>query len=144
MKASPENCFQSLLMKKPNYLKLAQEWFETGDDDLAYAKVGFRESPFYSQICISCQQAAEKYLKGFLVANGKSYPKIHDLGVILGKCGEIDSNLLELKEDCNFLTKFYVEVRYPPDITPADKDDAGEAIESCKRIISQVKKSLEV
>lgn len=129
-------------MKKPNYLKLAQEWFETGDDELAYAEVGFRETIFYSQICVSCQQAAEKYLKGFLVAHGKSYPKIHDLGVVLGKCGEIDSDFLELKENCNFLTKFYVEARYPPDITPADENDAKEAIEGCKKIISQVKESL--
>jgi len=123
-------------------LALAQEWFNAGDEELGYAQIGFRESPFYSQICVSCQQAAEKYLKGLLVAYGQSYPKIHDLGVILGRCGQIGPHLLELKEDCNFLTKFYLEVRYPPDITPANRNDAEKAIESCRRIITQVQESL--
>jgi len=131
-------------MNKPNSLKLAQEWFDAGDNEFGYAEAGFRETIFYSQVCVSCQQAAEKYLKGFLVAYGKSYPKIHDLGVIVEKCGQIDPNFLELKKDCNFLTKFYVEVRYPPDITPADENDAQKSIEICKRIIAKVRDSLEI
>lgn len=131
-------------MKKSDSLRLAQEWFDAGDDELGYAEAGFQETIFYSQICVSCQQAAEKYLKGFLVARGQSYPKIHDLGVVLQKCGEIEPNLLGLKKDCNFLTKFYIEARYPPDITPADKDDAQKAIKNCKRIIAKIKDSLKV
>lgn len=48
--------------------KLVEEWLQRADDDLAYARVGFDETQLYANICFSCQQAFEKYLKTFLIA----------------------------------------------------------------------------
>jgi HEPN domain-containing protein len=57
-------------MKKNNgALTLAKEWFVKAKADLDFAKLGFKETKHYGQICFLCQQAVEKYLKGFLVAH---------------------------------------------------------------------------
>lgn len=47
-----------------NYRNLADEWFEKARADVDFARIGFKETEHYGQVCFLCQQAAEKYLKG--------------------------------------------------------------------------------
>jgi HEPN domain-containing protein len=55
----------------------ALHWFEFADDDLDSAiilsKLGQRKA---NAVCYHCQQAAEKYLKGSLIAMGVSAPRL--------------------------------------------------------------------
>ncbi len=56
--------------------KLAQEWFDIGDDEFDFASAAFKDfGGFYPQICFQCQQGVEKYLKGFLVLHKKTFSK---------------------------------------------------------------------
>lgn len=48
-----------------NSHQLAQEWFKKAQADIDFAKLGFKETEHYGQVCFLCQQAVEKYLKGF-------------------------------------------------------------------------------
>lgn len=116
---------------------LAKEWLASAKSDFQYAKVGLRQKVVYPQVAFLSQQIAEKYLKGFLIANAIEPPMVHDLPGLLDKCVKIDKKLEELREPCKLLTGFYTEVRYPPDIPSYTKNEIREAFESAK-IIKEV------
>lgn len=59
---------------------IVEEWLQKADDDFQYAKASLDEGlKFYSQICFHIHQAAEKYLKAYIVANDLTFRKIHNL-----------------------------------------------------------------
>ncbi|KCZ73175.1 hypothetical protein ANME2D_00235 [Candidatus Methanoperedens nitroreducens] len=71
---------------------VARSWFKKGNNDLIVAEhVLIMQNPPTDTICFHSQQAAEKYLKGFLAFHGKETPKIHDLEEFISACKEIDS-----------------------------------------------------
>ena len=76
----------------------------------------------------------EKILKGFLVFNKKEFPKIHDLIHLLNLCKKIDKNFNTLESKVSFLNRYYIESRYPPEITVYSKAECKEAIECIKKI----------
>jgi HEPN domain-containing protein len=47
-------------------------------------------------VCFHCRQAAEKYLKGFLVYNDQEPPKTHDLVELVRLCGKINADFSQL------------------------------------------------
>jgi len=69
---------------------LLREWFRLADQDLAYAKHGLLMHPLpLEAICFHCQQAAEKYLKAYLVSAGVTEPpKSYDLLRLCELCSE--------------------------------------------------------
>jgi HEPN domain-containing protein len=93
---------------------IAQEWLIKGDEDFEFATINLEEGkPFFAQICFHFQQAAEKYLKAFIIAHELEFRKIHDLPLLLKICSSKDPSFEQLREDCEYLTTFYVEARYP-------------------------------
>ncbi len=72
-----------------------------------------------SSACFHCQQAVEKSLKAFLIANDIDLKKTHNLEYLLYKCAEVDPDLAGL--ELNELSDFGVDARYPGDMyTPTD------------------------
>jgi HEPN domain-containing protein len=53
-----------------------EQWLDRAEDDLSFAQLGFREK-YFSQACFLSQQVVEKSLKGFLLAKGRAYPRLH-------------------------------------------------------------------
>lgn len=124
-----------------NSKKLAKEWFTKGDHDISGAILLFREGGFTDTICFLCQQAVEKYLKGYLVSQHLRPKKIHDLVKLVEQCSIVDRDFKEIEENCHFLRDFYIEARYPlgpPVVYP--KQTAKEALEKTKEIIDLIKK----
>lgn len=121
-------------MKKNNIL-LAQDWFSLAKNNLGYAKLGLEYSDeFYSQICVQCHQAIEKYLKGFLVYNGEKPPRIHDLVKLAKLCCKIDKEFLDIVDDCAKITDYYILLRYPVMFVTRTKYDAEISIEIAEAI----------
>lgn len=60
-----------------------------------------------------CQQAAEKYLKAFLLATGEVPPRIHDVDVLVELCAAWDHDFEQLQPVVQGLTEFAVIFRYP-------------------------------
>ena len=58
-------------------------------------------------------QAAEKYLKAFIVGYNLEFRKIHDLQVLLKSCKSKDITLEKLNDACKLLNRFYIDTRYP-------------------------------
>lgn len=64
--------------------RLVREWLEKAADDFAFARVNLEEGkPFYAQICFHFNQAAEKYLKAYIVAHDLDFRKLHDFPLLL-------------------------------------------------------------
>lgn len=88
-------------------------------------------------ICFHCQQAAEKALKGYLVAHKTIPPRIHDLLILCGLCVQEDDNFNNIIEDCSVINMYGVQPRYPFTIEITE-DDAEKATQIAKRIYSFV------
>lgn len=93
---------------------IVREWMQKAEEDYLFAETNLRAiEGFYAQICFHFQQAAEKYLKACIMAFGLRLDKIHDLAHLLDICKEHRPELDALREDCEFLSDFYIESRYP-------------------------------
>ena len=69
---------------KEEFRSITLEWFNKAESDLDYARASFREfDRFYSQICILCHDAVEKYLKAGLASRGLRPKRTHDLVTLL-------------------------------------------------------------
>lgn len=93
---------------------IVKEWFSKADEDFQFAEVNLKEGRnFFPQICFHFQQAAEKYLKSFIIARELKFSKIHDLEQLLEECLKNEEQLEKIKDECAFLDGFYVDTRYP-------------------------------
>src|SRR3989344_3553011 len=112
------------------------EWIYKADQDFGYAGLGLAdESGYYDQICFLFQQAVEKYLKAYIVANDLKFVKEHSLVKLLDECVKTDVSLSILRDGCKFLTVFYFEVRYPDEqFVVATKEQAEKALEAAARV----------
>jgi HEPN domain-containing protein len=126
-------------------IKAAWEWLDYADADLGSAKIlkdAFRDHKELS--LYHCQQAAEKYLKGFLVSKAVKYPHIHALDNICAKCSEFDTTFDGIIKECAFLTNFATNARYPfeLDVTAYQVDEAITAVEKIRDVapLSEIRK----
>jgi HEPN domain-containing protein len=112
-----------------------KNWFRRADDDLILIEVTLKRKDISpNTICFHAQQAAEKYLKGFLAYHDLHVRKIHDLETLIQDCGKIDKSLETLRDSAVFLDQFYIESRYPDDYIEFSWEEAEEAYEAAKEI----------
>ncbi|MBI4723338.1 MAG: HEPN domain-containing protein [Candidatus Stahlbacteria bacterium] len=110
-------------------------WLDKADKDLKAVEheLSFPQEEILRDIvCFHCQQAVEKYLKGFLIYHKTEFLRTHDIKYLLEKCAIIDKDFayLEIKE----LSSFAVEVRYPDDLYIPDMGEVNFYYELTKRI----------
>ena len=120
--------------------EIVREWLAKANDDFEFAKVNLEEGkPFFAQICFHLHQAAEKYLKAYIVAHELEFRKIHDLPLLLKICLSKDLSLEPLRDDCEYLTTYYLETRYPVHWpTHFSREETQKAFKSSARIRSLV------
>lgn len=114
-----------------------REWMRHADEGLGVAEREMQyESPAYHTICFLCQNAAEKYLKGYLIAKGWTLKKTHDIAELIELCIEYAPHFEELLEEGTVLNEYITEGRYPGDIAFESIGDteAQEAINIVRRI----------
>jgi HEPN domain-containing protein len=124
--------------------ELVKRWIQKADEDFGYAALSLEEGfTFFPQICWHFQQAAEKYLKAYIVAFDLEFRKIHDLSALLHICEKHNPSFSALLEECTYLQKYYVEARYPVmwEIS-CSKDETHRARQAIQNIIDFVKKAL--
>lgn len=121
--------------------KIVREWFGKADEDFNFAEVNLAEgNKFYAQICFHFQQAAEKYLKSFIVAYDLEFEKMHNLINLLKICTQKEPSLLSLMDKCETLNTAYIETRYPVH-WPTDytKDKAFHMQKAAEKISLMIK-----
>ena len=92
----------------------ALDWVRKAEGDLAAARrLAEGDPPLPDQTGFFCQQAAEKYLKAFLIASGQVPLRTHDVDVLVEMCATVDPAFDQLQPLVEGLTEFAVIFRYP-------------------------------
>ncbi|GHU75232.1 hypothetical protein FACS189461_1090 [Spirochaetia bacterium] len=104
-----------------------REWLDLAENDIRVAEHSTELYPIPVEIvCYHCEQAAEKYLKAFLLLNSFDPPRIHDLSALCKQCETYDGDFRIIAGFCSDLTKYGTQPRYPfeIEIEKADMDRA--------------------
>jgi len=113
---------------------LIEKWQIKAENDLkTIANELASSNPVTDTICYHSQQAAEKYLKLFLIAKNVNPQKTHNIAILLKKCREFDPAFEQLS-GLEYLTDYAVELRYPDTFYVPKPDEAIEAAENAKRV----------
>ncbi|MBQ3921913.1 MAG: HEPN domain-containing protein [Spirochaetales bacterium] len=114
---------------------LIDEWLRFANMDLDLAKHSFatmHPAPL-EIICYHCQQTAEKFLKGVIIAFDDEPEKTHDLLKIITVLKRYIDFPVELERFGETLTLYGVRTRYP-DAISVDEDQTKLAIAQAEKI----------
>jgi len=75
-------------------------------------KIFHPEDYMYNIICFHSTQAVEKLLKSFIINNGKTIEKIHDLDTLHQIAATIDVSFAEIKSECMLINTFVQNIKY--------------------------------
>lgn len=118
---------------------LINSWINKAEKDLRSVIHELSFSDVVTEtVCFHCQQAAERYLKAYLVFLGISFTKTHEIGELITKCEDKDKKISALKEEADKLTDYVIEVRYPEEYFEPTLEEAKEAFEIAKKIKKMV------
>jgi HEPN domain-containing protein len=101
--------------------------------DALYTKPKYPEDQMYDIICFHATQAVEKLLKSFIISNGKTVEKIHDLDVLQKTAMGIDNLFANIRKDCMLLNEFVPDIKYSEQ-EPITKQNIIKAIKSLENI----------
>lgn len=115
--------------------ELIQSWLNKAEKDLLTAahELSFPDAVRES-ICFHAQQAAEKFVKAYLLFLHISFPKTHELGELITRGEQADPEIATFKDEAEKLTDYAVEVRYPDNLFEPTLAEAQEAFDIAKRI----------
>jgi HEPN domain-containing protein len=117
-------------------------WVRKADNDWKTIRASLQSGdPAWDAVCYHAEQAAEKYLKAFLIAHHTAPPRVHDLEQLLSLCLDFDASLKALVADCSLLTDYAVDVRYPESVEP-DAATGQAAVAAAERICDAVRRCL--
>jgi len=98
------------------------DWFLLAMDRLEKSDALFLHfGPSWSGVEL-LQEAAERYLKGYLVSRGWPLVKTHDLNGLLASACRFDDSFSEFSPACQNLTEQFWEQHYPG----GDLDEVGD------------------
>lgn len=121
---------------------LHEAWFQKADNDLNAVRLLLAsEAPLLDVICFHCQQATEKYLKGYLIWKGVDFYKRHDLNYLIDLCAKEDGSFSELNNVAETMNGYEVEFRYPDEDTgkSLDSDQVKKALSQAERVAEFVR-----
>jgi HEPN domain-containing protein len=116
-------------------LNLAKQWTKIAERDLITAQQGLETKEIITDtVCFHCQQAAEKYLKAFLVKEQIEFSKTHNIMSLLNLCASIDQSFKKELSEADVLTDYAVEIRYPDDWYEPSIEETKEAYAIAVRV----------
>jgi HEPN domain-containing protein len=119
---------------------LARAWFAKAESDLAAARTIVAGPGPYDTACFHCQQAVEKFMKGFLAFGRQQFPFTHDLDELARLCDALEPSLNLSRPEVVGLTDYAVRLRYDNDFWPtrADASAALRLAEEVQRAVQNV------
>ena len=119
-------------------------WIQKADDDLRAAKMLVNTGdPITWIVCFHAQQAAEKYLKAFVIFHGQEHPRTHNISVLVHQCAQIEKSFSEMKEwGIRVLTRYAIALRYGEEVYIPDVEETQKAIKLAEQVQAFVRKKL--
>ena len=126
----------------PQLKEYIQKWLTIAEHDLLNTTTVIEHQPLIlDTACFHCQQAAEKFLKAFLIFKGQDIAKTHNIKFLLEESAKIDSDFSEI--DIKNLNDFAIDIRYPDDYLMPDLDETKEylqiALDIKKLVLKKIK-----
>lgn len=90
----------------------ARDWLRLAELDLSRVEAQLRNHDA-ADAGFHLQQAVEKFLKAFLLSNGWSLRRTHNLDALLDDAVSYDAALEEWRAACQRISGFYLVERYP-------------------------------
>ena len=121
---------------------LTREWVEKAENDFKVATQILRrhKDVVPDAACFHCQQCVKKYLKARLVEAGLSFPKTHDLFLLLNLAGGVQPLWLAFSSAAKAIANYAVDSRYPGH--SATLREARTALKHCRIIRAAARCSL--
>ncbi|OGP90464.1 MAG: hypothetical protein A2156_02910 [Deltaproteobacteria bacterium RBG_16_48_10] len=132
-------------MKPPEVVKeeFTREWVQKAETDFKTAEHLFQSGPDFAEgAAFHSQQAAEKYLKAFLVWHQIEFQKTHDIETLLKLAGKVDSKIPDVLKDAVILTPYGVDYRYPGEYPQVGRSDAEKAFLLADRVRTEIRNRL--
>ena len=114
--------------------ELVQQWLYKAEADFGLAGHLVSEERYLNAVGFNSQQAAEKFLKAFLVQHQVEFAKTHEIGKILDLVALVDDSVARCLRGANALTRYGVEPRYPSDLPELSLADAEAAVAHAARV----------
>lgn len=114
----------------------ARTWFAQAAEDLNAARHLAANPDMPARLAaFLAHLAAEKTLKGTLIARGVAIRKIHDL-VALQSCLDAEDAASVSSEDIDALIPWNIAGRYPADLDDASPEIANATVDAASRIVT--------
>ncbi|MCS6860381.1 MAG: HEPN domain-containing protein [Abditibacteriales bacterium] len=102
-------------------------------------------SGFWHIPCFAARESAEKTLKAFLEAAGKSAPTLHGLSKLLQDCMAVDKEFGRFQLHVKRLARYQTDARYPDEAKEYDftAEEATEAVRLARELFDTVRDKIE-
>ena len=121
---------------------IPKDWFKKAGEDLKAAEILLREESLRIAGFL-LQQAAEKYLKGYLLSKGWELKRIHDLVDLLNEVVTYDKSFDMYRSTCEQITEYYTEERYPfLDTSELKREEIKSALSKVKELRNKIRRVL--
>lgn len=98
---------------------LVRGWLLKAESDLMNAGLCLEAGKALDTACFHAQQAAERFIKSYLIAYGIDFPFIHNLEKLIELGAKHDPDFISIKSLGQNLTPYAVELRYDDEFWPA-------------------------
>jgi HEPN domain-containing protein len=118
-------------MRTPEQVKwdFVQQWLNRARKDLAAGELLLKEAfEDYENVGFHAQQAAEKFIKAFLVCHQIEFSKTHNIALLRQLVASVDPELAKKLAGADALTPYGVEFRYPGDLPLVSRTDGETAV----------------
>jgi len=92
----------------------------------------YPEDYMYNIICFHATQAVEKLLKSYIISNGKTVEKIHNLDILQKAVMEIDNSFSKIMDNCLLLNEYGPKMKYSTrnQVTKQNIDEIMKSLET--------------
>jgi HEPN domain-containing protein len=126
-------------MGKVNYVtETFDELFDKAEKDIMNIDIMNKDMAYpadrkYDLICFHAAQAVEKFLKGYIIQNGRQAEKTHNLAILIVEAIDIDASFEVISAECALLNKYSSEIKYA-NHNPITKYAITEAMKSLQTV----------
>ena len=126
----------------------AVRWLRQAEHDLTIAR-NHRNEGDHSDACFMAEQASQKALKAFLIAQGQRSVPIHSVAQLAERCAGFDSDFKKHIVSGRVLDQYYIPTRYPDALAPPavpfesyTEEQAQKAVKAAEAIYTLAAKKL--
>jgi HEPN domain-containing protein len=101
------------MLRKQSSENNPADWFYSAADRLKVADLAWKAEGVTQSGIELLQEAVERYLKGYLVAQGWRLRRVHDLGALLADAMQFEPRFAQFKNLADELTEDFFAQHYP-------------------------------